>query len=135
MEYEVLPHTADLRIRIQSKTLEELFQNALLGLNHVLASDRPRGSSVRAEFLEILSSSATGLLIDFLNEVLYLSNVHKAVYDRVRFSKFSDTELAARLDGFGLDGFAEDVKAVTYHGAQIKKDRQGYYEVEIILDI
>lgn len=135
MKYEILPHTADLRIRIQGKTLEELFQNSLSGLNHVLSGDGPRGSPVKTEALEISASSATDLLIDFLNEVLYLSNVNKAVYDRVKFSKFSNAELAAALDGFNLDGFAEDVKAVTYHGAEIKKDNAGHFEVEILLDI
>lgn len=131
-KFEFLPHTADLRMRVWGSTLEELFQNALAGLAYILGGEAglPKSSPVK-----VSADSPTNLLIDFLNEVLYLSNINKAVYDRVEFEKFSERELAGTLRGHGVAGFAEDVKAVTYYGAEINKNSTGEFEVEIVLDI
>ena len=135
MGYELLPHTADIRIRVWGQTIAELFGGALAGLAGVLAGNFAKKSAARSEELEVSADSSVNLLIDFLNEALYLSNVDKAVYDEIEFSELSATSLRGLLKGFAVGSFAEDVKAVTYHGAQIKKSTNGYYEVEILLDI
>lgn len=135
MGFEFLPHTADIRIRVWGRDLEDLFLNALAGLAHVIGEEVARGSVVEPATVKIIAASATNLLVDFLNEVLYLSNVNKAVYGRAEFKKFSEIELEGILHGYKVDGFAEDVKAVTYHGAEIKVNDDGEWEVEIVFDI
>ena len=74
------------------------------------------------------------LLIDFLNEALSLSQIHKEAYMVVRFSSFSETELEGELEGKPAV-FGEDIKAVTYHGAEIIKSNSGDYEIIILFDI
>jgi SHS2 domain-containing protein len=36
MDIEYLPHTADIRMKIQGSSLEELFLNAIRGMNDIL---------------------------------------------------------------------------------------------------
>jgi SHS2 domain-containing protein len=78
---------------------------------------------------------ATALLIDFLNEVLLASHIHKEVYNEVIFKRLSERSLEARLSGFIAKSLGEDIKAVTYHEADVKKKKDGTWETMLIFDI
>ncbi|MBI2625775.1 archease [Candidatus Parcubacteria bacterium] len=130
----MLPHTADLRARVFGVSLEDLFQNALAGFAHIIGAGISRGEPIQHKFA-LESGSATNLLIDFLNEALYCSNVEKAIFDQVTFSELSESKLVGILRGHRVDRFAEDVKAVTYHGAEIRQDTAGKFAVELVFDV
>ncbi len=134
-KFELLPHTADLRMKIWGSSLEELFQNALAGFAYIIGSSVERGQEVEPQQVIVETDSPTNLLIDFLNEVLYLSNVNKAVYEKLEIEKLIETQLQGVLKGYRVGGFAKDIKAVTYHGAKVKKKENGNLEVEIVFDI
>ena len=74
-------------------------------------------------------------MVDFLNEALYLIQVHKEIYNEIKFVKFSDNELKAELSGQKVERFGEDIKAVTYHGLEVKQDRDGDWQATILFDI
>ncbi|MBI2624023.1 archease [Candidatus Parcubacteria bacterium] len=133
-EFEMLSHTADLRARVVGGSLEGLFQNALAGFAHIIGVGIPRGRPIQKKFV-LESGSTTNLLIDFLNEALYCSNVEKAIFDQVTFSELSENKLVGILRGHRVDGFAEDVKAVTYYGAEIRRDAAGNFTVELVFDV
>jgi SHS2 domain-containing protein len=122
-----------LRLHVVGKTKEDLFLNALRGMASVMKAStghEPAGSDV-----EVRSPDSSALLVDFLNEVIYLSNVNKAVYNEVFFRSLSDTSLSAKLEGFSVDKFDEDIKAATHHEADIKTRPDGYLEVTLVFDI
>lgn len=131
--YEILGHTADLRLRVTGATVEELFLNALAGMAHIMAPDVASGETPRQ--VRISSADMNALLVDFLNEALYFSNVYKEVYPDAIFSVLGETELEAELKGAPVHEFEEDIKAATHHEAEIRKDPAGYYEVTIVFDI
>lgn len=136
--YQILPHTADIRLRVEGSTLKELFQAAHEGVINIL---KPRHSGPASRFLpmrEVLSLSApdeTALLIDFLNEVLYRVHVKKVLYNKVDIKEISTTHLTAELTGYRVESFSKDIKAVTYHEAQIRKNEQGNFVTAIVLDV
>lgn len=134
-KFELLPHTADLRMKVRGRTLAELFSNALAGFASIVGEGVERGEAVAPQEVHLEADSASNLLVEFLNEALYLVNVNKAVYDRVAFTEFSETAMRGTLRGYTVDGFAEDVKAVTYHGVAIGQDGRGNVEAELIFDI
>lgn len=134
-KFELLPHTADLRVRVFGATLEELFQHALEALMTTMGEGMRRTGPAEPQMIHMQADSATNLLVDFLSEALYLANVEKAIYDRAHFEALSQTELRATLTGQAVDSFAEDIKAVTYHGAEIKRSERGQFGVEIVFDI
>ena len=145
--HHILSHTADVRLRAEGSTQEELFRTALEGMAEIQNAKRIRQRAEQSERIEknikITSTDQTALLIDFLSEALAQSQIEKAVFDEVRFTKIFDArstssgrvELEAEISGARVEGFGEDIKAVTYHGAEIVKNVAGNYEATILFDI
>ncbi|MBI1974838.1 MAG: archease [Parcubacteria group bacterium] len=135
--FEILGHTADLRLRVTGKTEEELFRNALRGMASIQSpqASKPISPKAKKREVKVQSPDVSALLIDFLNEVLYLSNVSKEVYVDVAFSKFSGIELEGELSGVPVEKFDKDIKAATYHEAEVKQNEEGFYEATVIVDI
>ncbi|MEK6901773.1 MAG: archease [Nanoarchaeota archaeon] len=135
--YRVIPHTADIRLKVEGDTLRELFAAALDGMNEI--TKRNFCQNVK-EFtlkhsISLSSLDKTSLLIDFLSEVLYYINKDRAIFCKVEFKKLADTNLKASILGSQVDAFDEDIKAVTYHEVEIKKNSKGNYETKIVFDV
>ncbi|MFY9462261.1 MAG: RNA 2',3'-cyclic phosphodiesterase [Candidatus Sungiibacteriota bacterium] len=134
LAYEFLPHTADLRIKSRGSTLEELFEHSLLGMAEYMKKGASAMKARVTRPIEVSAPDTTALLVDFLSHTLALGDANQEVYPRVAFDEFSETHLKGTLSGSSVGEFDKGVKAVTYHGAEIKKTVQGY-EVTIIYDI
>jgi len=135
--YELIPHTADIRLKVKAKTQKELFVSACEGMSQILKKDFFRKASRCPLNLKVSVSSVdqTTLLIDFLSEILTLSQEHHAIFGKVYFLKFSQTSLLAKICGAKVDQFDNDIKAVTYHQAEVKKNPKGEWETTVIFDI
>jgi len=131
--FEILEHKADYKIRVLGRGKEELFLNAMLGMEDGL---QPEIRSAKSEIrnIKITSNDLNALLVDFLSEVLYLTQANKEVYDDIKFIKFSDIELEAKLSGQAVESFGEDIKAVTYHDLDIQQ-KAGIWQAAILFDI
>lgn len=135
--YEILEHTADLKIKAYGKDLPELFFNTLRGMFESIGSQR---SDVGGQILEvrreikIKSPDLESLLVDFLSEALYLSDINNEAYFETHFEKFSEEELSGTIKGVKVKGFKEEIKAVTYHGLEVKKV-DGRWEAVVLFDI
>jgi SHS2 domain-containing protein len=136
--FEFIGHIADARMKIAGDSLEELFTAGVEGMFEFAKKGFCVGADNLSlvEKIEISSPDITALLIDFLSAVLTLSQEKKAVFCRVKFLKLTDTELEAEVFGSKVDSFNEDIKAVTYHEADVKKNPEtGLYETNIVFDI
>jgi SHS2 domain-containing protein len=134
--FEILSHTADLRLRIFADSPEELFRTGLEGMASIIKKDTCAAEGKKIKRRIALSSvDRTSLLVDFLSEVLTLSQTKRAVFCDINFKRFTETELDAEISGFRVKEFDEDIKAVTYHEANVKKNKKGYWETVIIFDI
>lgn len=134
---EIIGHTADIRIRITAESLPRLFELGLNSLNQMLFKNF-NNSTHRKNFIEKINLQApdtTSLLIDFLSEVLTLSQVHKAIFFDFTIDKMTDCKLSGHLIGSKVNAFDDDVKAVTYHEAEVKVNENGDWETDIIFDI
>jgi len=134
--FKILPHPADVAIEVESDTLQELFYGALLGMNEIIKKGicEHEMHINQTREIEISSHDATSLLIDFLNEVLFHSNERKAVFCHLDIQTMDNQFLRAELRGEKIDHFDEEIKAATYHGAQIMK-KGDKFEVQILFDI
>lgn len=133
-KYEILEHKADLKIRAFGKTKEELFSNALLGMSENQKPEIKQKKKIKRN-IKIKSPDSPALLVDFLSKVLYLTQVNKEIYDKVKFLKFTNIELEAELSGQKVERFGEDIKAVTYHGLDIRQEKNGTWEATVLFDI
>lgn len=135
--YSIIPHVADVRLSVRGKSLEELFITALEGMNRIISKEYEKFLNKHMFVKEITLESAdnTSLLIDFLSEVLTLSHINKAIFYTVDRLEISNNSLHAHILGTKLDKFDRDIKAVTYHEAQVKQSEKGEYETTIVFDI
>jgi SHS2 domain-containing protein len=136
--FRLLPHIADIRIRVTGATQEEVFRSALQGMAYLQKKDyckEQAGLFYVKDKLQIKAADITGLLIDFLSEALTLSHINKVVYCEISFHKLSAVEVIATIKGNRVSYFDEDIKAVTYHEAAVKQNNEGQLETVIIFDI
>lgn len=136
-KYEFIGHTADVRLKIEADTPQELFQAAIEGMANLMKKGfcRKKGGRVFEEEISVSSPDMTSLLIDFMAEVLCRSQIEHLIFDRVEFRDFSETSLKAKIFGEKVNIWDKDIKAVTYHEADIKKDKDGNYSTTIVFDI
>lgn len=124
-------------MRIEGDTIEELFKAGVLGMADILIRDFCKSNNTfeGKTAIKLQAMDATCLLIDFLSEILSLSYAHKRVYCKVHFTKLTTTQAMADIYGKGTTHIEEEIKAVTYHEAQITKNSRNKWETFIIFDI
>ena len=137
--FELLEHTADVGIRARGATLEEAFEQATLGLAEVLGALAPGGSGGPGEpvAVEVSAPDPGGLLVDWLNEVLWLREVRQAWLAGVQVDRVGDGTAVGSVR-FSSEGPAPDgtfVKAVTYHRLRVEPDPSGGWLIEVYLDV
>lgn len=136
-KYEILPHISDVRVKVTGENLIELFTAALKGLNSIIINDLNKSELIGqlSETLNIDSMNISTLLVDFLSEILTLSHMHKALFEILSLQVLDSSHLKAELTGFPVDGFDEDIKAVTYTETEIITNKENQYEAVIVMDI
>lgn len=144
-DFEQLSHTADLKIRVYGSTLEELFEHALIGMfqiigPHAKECTQHNGRLVcpmlpQEHTIELVALDRESLLVDFLSEALYLSDVHNEVYLAADVHVTQDTSLKATVRGVVIESCdVVEIKAVTYHDLAIK-NIDGVWQTDIVFDI
>ncbi len=133
VSFELIEHTADVRIRVRAASLEELFRQALRATMSLLQP--AAGQRTVDRQIAIGADDRTTLLIDFLNDALSRAHVDREAYDEIVFSRLTETRVEAQLIGKEALSFGDDVKAVTYHEADVVRDPTGMWQTIIVYDI
>ncbi len=132
--FDLIHHTADVRLRVSSDSLEELFRESVRGMYAVMRGEAHDGAPVRRTISVDESADTTSLLVDFLNEVLNRAQIGRELFDDLVFTRFDATSLTAELSGRAPAEFEEDVKAVTYHEADVRM-ANGRWTTMLVFDI
>jgi SHS2 domain-containing protein len=136
--FELLEHTADVGIRAWAGSLEEAFERATEGLAEVLGALRPGAPGPGDPVpVEVTADDLGGLLVDWLNEVVWLREVRQAALAGVEVERVGDG-VARGTVALAAGGPAPDgtfVKAVTYHRLRVEPDPGGGWLVEVYLDV
>jgi SHS2 domain-containing protein len=130
-------HTADLRMKLAADTVPELFEAALSGMNEILRTGGCAGdnSLTIEKKIQLKSRNITTLLVEFMNEVLALSYTFNAIFCTLRITLLTNRELVCFVTGREVSGFDDDIKAVTYHEADVRTNAEGKLETIIVFDI
>ena len=138
--YRYIEHPSDVGFEAYGTTLEELFANAALGMFHLMQC-RPmaRSSSVSYPVL-IEAGDAVTLLVNWLNEVLYLSERDQACFTMFEISHLEvddaqPNRLEATIRGKSHCPPNKGIKAVTFHALEITRHESGAYQVTITFDV
>ena len=133
--YEVAQHIADVRLLVSAPSLEELFRDAVRGMYALMRGTPAPGAQPVQRIIAVEDSAdRTALLVDFLNEVLHRTHVARELFDDVTFTRFEEHSLEATLTGIAPASFDEDVKAVTYHEADVRL-RENVWHTTLVFDI
>jgi SHS2 domain-containing protein len=135
-EFEILEHTADVGIIAYLADLKQAFANAARGL-FSLITELDDVEEVIYRDMEIDASDREGLLVAWLNELVYWFDTEAILFKRFEISRLSDTHLKARGYGEKADSSKHSlktgVKAATYH--MLKVDENNGFRVQVLFDI
>lgn len=125
-------HTGELKLRIEAPTLAELFAEAGRALAETMGpvNDGP----LVEKRIEIEASDREALLVDWLNELVFLSEVEKAIFQRFRVELPSERRLEASASGVKVERLRNPVKAATYHGLSVS-EREGGFVATVVVDV
>jgi len=136
--FKILEHTADLKIKAFAKDLPALFKNMAQGMFSAAIGGKIKNQRLESKERKftIKAQDYESLLINFLNELIYLSDVNNEIYLDFEFEKFSDKFLKGTAYGQPIpeSGFKTEVKGATFHNLKIQKTKQGY-ETTVLFDI
>lgn len=134
MPYKIKEHIADIRIAARGQNLEQLFTDAFFGMMYILKPAQKFAPEKVEREISLESLDTTALLADFLNEALSLASANKEFYTHVIFYKIQPTSLRAKLFGVSAESFHRDIKAVTYHEAEVRQTKDGALETNLVFN-
>jgi SHS2 domain-containing protein len=133
--FEIVEHTADVGIRAAGDTLEEVFYQTTRGLIEIEDAWRP-GEGDRLE-ITLEARDLIALMVDWLNEVLYLQDSRDAVFGDVVVDAVTPTSITGTVTIHpreeDLQGTA--VKAVTFHRLEVLQGPDGGWRSLVYVDV
>ncbi len=133
--WEELEHTADLALRVHAPDLQGLFVAAARGVSSLGASVL-QVPLTRVVSVTLDATDREALLVDWLNELLYLgaAGAEQWSYVAFRFDVLTETTLRATALGALVMECRNAVKAVTFHDLVIHDDAMGF-EATLVVDV
>jgi SHS2 domain-containing protein len=125
-----LEHTAELELEIEASSEAAVFAEALAAFAELVdgGSGRPMTREVDVE-----ADDRAMLLVDWLSELIYLSEVEQLVPERITALELGDGRLRATVEGHrGKPRHL--VKGVTLHRLELRQDDDGW-RARVVLDV
>jgi SHS2 domain-containing protein len=135
-DFEIIDHTADVGIVAYGADMSQAFANAAKAL-FSLITELEDVSEVLHRDVELAAPDEEGLLVEWLNELIYLFDTENVIFKRFDIITLNNTQLKARSYGEKVDKskhkLKTGVKAATYH--MLKIDRGDVCQVQVLFDI
>ena len=130
--YVEVDHTADIALRVWGENYWALLQQAAAGM-YDLMGVVPIPDTSLDEFFVIPAGTHETVLVDFLSELLFLTEEHGQVLDHFSFSDDGNV-LSIMSTGRKIHTCERHIKAVTFHNLTVKTTEAGL-EVTITFDV
>ncbi len=126
--YMEVEHTADRALRVWGRDLPDLFVGAARGMTGLMAD---LDGLVATEWREVRLEAwdRESLLVNWLNELLFLTETERVLFVDYRIESLTDTVLVARVRGAHAPVTKAVVKAATYHDLRLVHDDAGWSTV------
>jgi SHS2 domain-containing protein len=132
--FEILPHTADIRIKATGSTRAGLMTAALKGMSAAAGPRAKEGVEAVERPFSLSADDFPSLLVDLLNEAVSLSDTHREAYEDIRFTLATDKKAEGAFVGRPIEAFETQIKAATHHDLDIVKNAEGQWEAVIVFD-
>jgi SHS2 domain-containing protein len=130
--FEEREHTADWSLHVWAPDLAGLLEQAAKGMADLSGIKTDASQRIKRS-INVESTDAEGLLVNFLGELLHLMEKDNLSFDSFVLT-VSGNSLQANLEGSPIFERKKEIKAVTYHNLKIKKRSNGL-EAEIVFDV
>ncbi|MFC1928425.1 archease [Chloroflexota bacterium] len=135
-EFEIIDHTADVGIRAYGADMKGAFAHAAKAL-FSLITELDAVEEVTHRDIELTAPDQESLLVEWLNELIYLFDAENIIFKRFDITQLNDTHLKVRSYGQKVDSSRHKlkmgVKAATYH--MLKIDRGNGVRVQVLFDV
>jgi SHS2 domain-containing protein len=135
--YTTFNHTADLGIEVSGKDEKELFSNAAFAVFDITA-DLHDVNAIKVHRFAVEGSGREDLLVNYLREVLYMFSGHGLLLKDFSILEIDGRHLVAEVRGEPFDSarhsIKTEIKAVTYHEAEIRETEKGL-KARLIFDV
>lgn len=138
--FELFEHKADIGVRGTGKSREEAFAECAKAMFSFIA-DLNRIEAKQWTQLKIEANDLETLLVNFLNELLYLKDVNETLYSQFTVyiteqgGKFA---LKGKAGGEKIDkkkhALKADVKAASFHQLKVAKEK-GKWVAQCVVDV
>jgi SHS2 domain-containing protein len=134
--FDEVEHTADWAFRARGETLPLLFINAafaMFSLEGIQAEGKKTGQTIIRE-LEVQAVDKEGLLVNWLNELLYIAEVDRQFPVGIEILDLAPQRLRARLELIAEERPDRRIKAVTFHNLRVEQTPHGW-EATVVVDV
>jgi len=135
-DFEIVNHTADVGVRAYGTDIKQAYANAAKAL-FSLITELDDVQEVLHRDIEVTAADEESLLVEWLNELIYLFDVENIIFKRFDIIELGSTRLKARSYGEKVDRsrhkLKTGVKAATYHMLKINKGDG--CQVQVLFDI
>jgi SHS2 domain-containing protein len=127
-------HRGELELRIDAPSLPALFAEAGRALAGVMRAIPLEAAPGRSDEVVVNARDREALLVEWLNELVFRSEVAKVRFTDFEIVRLSERQLVAAIRGARARELRNPVKAATYHGLSIA-ERAGGFTAKVILDV
>ena len=135
-DFDIVNHTADIGIIAYGVDIRQAFANAAKAL-FSLITELDDVEEVLYQDIELTAPDEKSLLVEWLNELIYLFDADGIIFKRFDITELNNTRLKARSYGERVDSLKHrlktGVKAATYH--MLKVDKDNGCKVQVLFDI
>jgi SHS2 domain-containing protein len=131
--FKEVEHTADWALRVWAPDLAGLLRSAAEGMFSLLDLNPRLESGVIEEF-ELAAADAETLLVSWLEELLFLHELHSQALKLNSLKLIEPLKLKAIVERVPAEKPKKQIKAVTFHQLEIIK-RDQLLHTEIVFDV
>ncbi|MEM5813077.1 MAG: archease [Candidatus Aenigmatarchaeota archaeon] len=132
--------TADVAIAAYGKNLEELFENAALGMMNIITNTKKIKKNIKKD-IKVDANDLESLMFNWLNEILFYIDAYQLLFSKfkIKIEEIDNKKLILQAICYG-DRITNNryeikthIKAATYHNLKIEKNK--VWKSIIIFDI
>lgn len=131
-----LPYSANIRLRVEADSLEELFVGGLEALGTCMKADvyEDVHSPEIMTQVETGSVNTSALFVDFLTDVLILTLQHRVVFCRLQVFELNEKHIHAAVTGKKVERFDKKIRTLAYHDTEVEKHPNGSWITHVVMN-
>jgi len=140
-KFKMIEHTADIGIDVYGSTVLDLFVHSAKGMFAIISGNA--NTKIEEDFsceVNLQGEDFEDMLVTWLSELLFICETKRVILTSFNIGKVSKHHIEAGVKGRKIEHLGlkieKEIKAVTYHNLEIKKNKiTGIWQTRIIFDI